>query len=169
MMRFLPVNRQLGATRLEIVVVVIIFTVLAGWLLHTMRFYQELAEKTSVEATAMNMRSGLRLKIADLIVKGKVEQQSLFAQKNPVQFLEHLPAGYLGEMKTPGILPPGSWYFDQNTSELVYIPKLSSNLLIEHASGSVNRESIRWQIRQSEAAGGFSFVDVELLTAYKWF
>lgn len=162
-------NNQTGASRLEIVVLVFILTILAGWLLHTMRFYQELAEKTSVEATAMNMRSGLRLKIADLIVKGKLEQQGEFAGKNPVQFLEHLPAGYLGEMKTPGLLPPGSWYFDQNTSELVYIPKMSSNLQVERGASVASGVSLRWQIRQDNASTGFSFVDVELVTGYKWF
>jgi hypothetical protein len=162
-------NQHAGASRLEIMVVVFILTIVAGWLLHTMRFYQELAEKTSVEATAMNMRSGLRLKIAELIVKGNLEQQSQFAKKNPVQFLEHLPAGYLGEMKTPGILPPGSWYFDQNSSELVYIPKLSSNLLIETGTSVANGISLRWQIRQPDGSSGFSFVDVELVTSYKWF
>ena len=162
-------HRQTGASRLEIGVVIFILTIVAGWLLHTMHFYQELAEKTSVEATAMNMRSGLRLKIADLIVKGNLEQQREFAKTNPVQFLEHLPAGYLGEMKTPGILPPGSWYFDQNSAELVYIPKLSSNLLIETPASVANGISLRWQIRQANISSGFSFVDVELVTSYKWF
>ncbi|MFZ2268424.1 MAG: hypothetical protein WAV95_12695 [Azonexus sp.] len=158
---------QRGATRLEIFVVLIIAAILSSWLLHTLRFYEELTEKTVVESTIVNLRSGLRFKIADLIIKGRGEQQQSLAGANPVSLLEHPPKGYLGEMRGPGNLPPGSWYYEQDRSELVYIPNLRANLsLAEGAQPEVLR--LRWQLKAGEEGGGHS-VDIELLTPYHWF
>jgi len=158
---------QCGATRLEIFVVLIIVAVLATWMLHTLRFYEELTEKTVVESTIVNLRSGLRMKIADLIIRGRAEQQQALAGANPVDLLEHPPKGYLGEMRGPGNLPPGSWYYEQDRSELVYIPNLRANLVLaEGAQPEVLR--LRWQLKAGGGGGGHS-VDIELLTPYHWF
>jgi hypothetical protein len=161
---------QCGATRLEIFVVLIIVGVVAVWMLHTLRFYEELTEKTVVESTIINLRSGLRFKIADLIIKGAGDKQGALANSNPVQFLEHPPKGYLGEMRTPGNLPRGSWYYEQDRSELIYIPNLKANLsLLDGSQPEVPR--LRWQLkaeRGGEGEAGLQ-VDIELLTPYNWF
>lgn len=158
---------QLGASRLELVVVAVIFAILAAWLTHTLSFYQELSEKTVVETTAMNMRTGLRFKIADLILKGEAGKQHNLARLNPVQFLEKPPVGYLGEMRTPGNLPPGSWYYEQDSAELVYIPRLKANLTMVEGNGP--QVGLRWQVKVVEGEVGVQSVDVELLTPYNWF
>lgn len=158
--------RQLGASRLELLLVVIIISLLAGWLLHTLRFYQELTEKTVIESTIVNLRSGLRLKIAELIIKGEGERQLALAHSNPVQLLEQPPRGYLGEMRQPGKLPPGSWYYEQDRAELVYIPNLTANLTLADGSQATN---LRWQLRANKGGVGELAVDIELLTPYNWF
>lgn len=162
------VSGQNGATRLEVVLVVVILTVLAGWLLHTMRFYQELTEKTVVENTILNLRSGLRFRIADLIIKGEAEKQAALARSNPVNFAERPPAGYLGEMRGPGNLPPGSWYYEQDSAELVYIPILHSHLFVTD-SRQPESPALRWQVRPSQGGGAGVAVDIESLTPYNWF
>lgn len=161
-------NRQQGASKLELAVASIILAVLASWLLHTFRFYQELAEKTAVETVAMNFRTGLRFKIAELIIKGEADKQRMLVRQNPVQFLEEIPKGYMGELRSPGNLPRGSWYFDQAKSDLIYIPHLESNLRLlgQAAEGGL---ALRWQIKMVGKEEGLQLVDVELLTPYRWF
>lgn len=161
-------HAQSGATRLEVVVVVIILSLLAGWLLHTMRFYQELTEKIVVENSILNLRSGLRYKVADLIIKGEAEKQAALANTNPVLLAERPPAGYIGEMRGPRNLPPGSWYYEQDRAELVYIPKLHSYLLVTDGQQAEN-PLLRWQIRPGGGGGAGVAVDIELLTPYDWF
>jgi len=161
-------RRQSGATRLEIIVVVIILSLLAGWLLHTMRFYQELTEKTVVENSILNLRSGLRFRVADLIIRGEAEKQAALARTNPVLLAERPPAGYIGEMRGAGNLPPGSWYYEQDRAELVYIPKLNGHLLLRDSRQPEN-PVLRWQIKPSGGGGAGVAVDIELLTPYDWF
>jgi len=160
--------RQSGATRLEVIVAVIILSLLAGWLLHTMRFYQELTEKTVVENSILNLRSGLRFRVADLIIRGEAEKQATLARTNPVLLAERPPAGYFGEVRGPGNLPPGSWYYEQDRAELVYIPKLHSHLLVTD-SRQPESPVLRWQIRPGGGGGAGVAVDIELLTPYDWF
>lgn len=155
-----------GASKLELVLVCLMLSTLSFWLLHTFRFYQELTEKTVVESTIVNARSGLRLKIADLIIKETGDMQLKLEKTNPVLFLDMPPRGYLGEMRAPGNLPPGSWYFDQDKAELVYIPDLIANLDIEGKGQKSPR--LRWQIRANKGSV-VQMVDVELLTPYEWF
>ena len=157
-----------GASKLELVVVTIILVVLSAWLVHTMRFYQELTEKTVIESTISNLRSGLRFKIADLILKGTAEKQAGLARSNPVLYAESPPKGYLGEMRAPGDLPPGSWYYEQDKAELVYIPVLKSNLSLADGSQPA-RLRLRWQIKSAGGELGGVSVDIELLTPYQWF
>lgn len=160
--------RERGATRLELIVVALIVSLLAVWLLHTMRFYQELTEKTVVENTIINLRSGLRFKIADLILKGAPERQGELAESNPVVHAEMPPKGYLGEMRAPRDLPPGSWYYEQDRAELVYIPVLKNYLSL--ADGTPPEKlRLRWQIRKAGKEAGALAVDIELLTPYVWF
>lgn len=160
--------QHIGATRLELILVVLLIALISGWLLHTLKFYQEVTEKTVVESTVANMRSGLRFKIADLMLKGNAAAQSELAGTNPVQYLESPPAGYLGELRSPGSLPPGSWYFDQDKREVVYIPALKRHLQHEAYSTTGNAR-LRWQIRAEGNEGGGAWVEVKLLTPYQWF
>lgn len=161
-------DNQRGATKVELVVVTIIISLLSIWLLHTLRFYQELTEKTVVESTIVNLRSGLRFKIADLIIKGTPERQSELLKTNPMTFLNSPPNGYMGEMRAPKNVPAGAWYYEQDKGELVYIPKMSSHLdLVDGSQPETYR--LRWQIRMNEENKGAPFLDVVALSPFVWF
>lgn len=163
-----PSRRELGATRLEMIVVTLIVIVLAVWLLHTLRFYQELTEKTVVENTIVNLRSGLRFRIADLILKGTPERQADLTESNPMVFAEAPPKGYLGEMRAPRDLPPGSWFYEQDRAELVYIPVLKNNLSLVDGT-QPEKLRLRWQIKKAGKEAGAMAIDIVLLTPYTWF
>ena len=85
-------RRQRGFTIFELVVVMVIASVLAIILLNRLWYYQEVAEKAAMEMTVMNMRSGLRLRIADLMMQGRMNEMAQLVQENPINWLETLPA-----------------------------------------------------------------------------
>lgn len=161
-------NRQRGATKVELVVVTIIVSVLCVWLLHTLRFYQELTEKTVVESTIVNLRSGLRFKIADLIIKGTPERQTELLKTNPIALLDSPPNGYMGEMRTPKNVPPGTWYYEQDKGELVYIPKMSTHLALTDGT-QPDMFRLRWQIRMNDENKGAPYLDVVAMNPFVWF
>lgn len=116
-------RRQPGMTWLEFAVIAVLLSVLAGTLLLALQRTQALAEQATVELTIMNMRSGLRLRIAELIVAGREAEIGQLVDGNPVQWLQRPPAGYLGEAASAAALdeiPRGSWYFDRLRRELVF-------------------------------------------------
>jgi len=64
-------RKSAGATLLEFAVAASVLGVLAFVLLDRMTYYQALAEKTTVEMTVINMRSGLRYKVAEMLMHGR--------------------------------------------------------------------------------------------------
>ena len=114
--------RQRGFTIFELVVVMVIASVLAIILLNRLLYYQEIAEKTAMDMTVMNMRSGLRLRVAELMMQDRMNEASQLLQENPITWLETLPPNYKGKMadSKQTALIPGNWYFDTGRQELVY-------------------------------------------------
>lgn len=51
--------RQRGFTLLELVLVIIIFSLLVGVYLRSVRHYQEIAEQATVSLTLSNIRTGM--------------------------------------------------------------------------------------------------------------
>ena len=84
-------------------------------------YYQEYAEKTAMEMTVANMRTGLRYKIADLIVSSRLSEIPTLADENPVNWLAERPVNYLGEFDSlPREGTSGKWFYDKRNRELVY-------------------------------------------------
>lgn len=112
---------QAGRSLLEFAVAAALLAVLAALLLQALLRYQEVAEKTAVEMTVMNMKSGLRYRIAELILAGRTKEIAGLAGSNPVGWLAHPPEGYLGETDAvDSPQAPGTWRFETATRELVY-------------------------------------------------
>ena len=129
---------------------------------------KEITEKVVVETTIVNIRSGLRFRIAELLLAGAGGQQATLAGSNPINYAERPPPGYLGELRKPGKLPPGSWYYEQDRAELVYIPILTANLTLDGRPAG-DDAGLRWQIAKISGEAGVVEVDIRLLTPYRWF
>ena len=71
----------------ELVVVIVITSVIVITLLNRFLYYQEMAEKSVMEMTVMNMRSGLRLRIAELIMQDRMSEAGRLLQENPITWL----------------------------------------------------------------------------------
>lgn len=115
-------KRTHRASRLELLVAAVLIAIVAALLLERLTRYQEYAEKAVMEATIAHMRSGLRVRVAELIIAGSLAQLQQVRQENPVGWLETPPANYLGEIPAAAAAP-GNWYFDRDARELVYRPR----------------------------------------------
>lgn len=165
--------QQRGLTRFEFAVVAILLAILLGTYLRAVRYYQEQAEAVSVRLTISHIQVGFAQEWAERISKGNNRQGVVeLVGANPVRWLEYPPPNYLGEMKTPKVerLDPGSWFFDLNRKELVYLPRLSSHL---EQSGSADTKVLRWTLRlaQNPKPKDPEFGDLTLVPVYpyQWF
>ncbi len=110
-----------GASLLEFFAALAVIGVIASVLLHRMLYLQEVAEMTAMELTVAHMRTGLRYKTADLLMRDKVSGIASLADENPISWLETHPQNYLGEFDgAPDTDLRGKWYFDRTRRELVY-------------------------------------------------
>lgn len=169
---------QAGFSLLELAVVAILFGILAAALLNRLSYYQEAAEKARAEYTISAMKSGLRHRMAELLIAGRAQEFHLLANGNPMDWMERKPDNYAGVVTVTAAekVAAGRWYFDADARELVYLPHhaahfrpdakgrkqirlrtvLKSNFASEGGEGA---ESMR-------ATGG---VALELVEAYFWF
>lgn len=145
-----------------------------GVLLERALYYQEYAEKTAMESTAENIRTGLRYKVADLILANRVPEIPTLADENPMNWLAERPPNYLGELDSaPADEPFGQWYFDRRNHELVYTVNNR-----RHFSPSAYRDfSVRYRamrvstgaVTDSSPNVAGTWVRMVLVAEYGWF
>ena len=123
--------RQTGITRFELLNSIFIICVLAVVLLHQLLRYQDLAKTAVMEMTVTNMRSGLRLRVAELMMANRSDEISKLVGQNPVQWLQAPPSNYRGiaAIADRRTLQRESWYFDPERHELFHLLPSSNNLL----------------------------------------
>lgn len=118
----------------------------------------------------MNMRSGLRLRIADLMTQGKMGETVQLLQENPVTWLESPPPNYMGKVsgQKSAEMIPGNWYFDTGQQELLY--RVQHNRFLKSDTDGEN--IIRFRVtavqypRQGGKAEGITLAPI---TPYHWF
>jgi hypothetical protein len=123
--------RALGFSRFESMVVITLIAILMGALLQRLLFLEEVAEKTAMETTVVNIRTGLRYKVITLMIAGRTQDLPQLLDQNPIHWLENPPINYLGEFNSladTDILP-GNWYFDVLTKRLSYRLNLDAHFV----------------------------------------
>ena len=117
-------SREHGSGLFEFFIAAGVISLIAVLLLDRLLTYQEYAERAAMELTVVNMRSGLRLHVAELMTQDRLHEVGKLVNENPVRWLETPPPNYLGELAHPApkTLPQENWYFDTTTRELVYLP-----------------------------------------------
>lgn len=160
--------RQAGLSLLEFMVAASILAVFAGLLLNRLHYYQEMAEKTNMEATVKALQSGLRFEMARALMAGEEIDYQRLARENPMNWLERKPPNYQGEFRSDaGALARGAWYFDALNRELVYLPALDGHFVPDRA-GQVR---IRYRVELLAGRNGADIATVQLkeVEAYSWF
>ncbi len=165
-------KKQTGGTLLELAVAGIVIGIIATVFLGYMLRYQEVAEKTVMETTVINMRTGLKWRIAELMVQDKMRDLAVVAQENPINWLAAAPSNYLGEFDNPApeSLQPGSWYYDNGRRQLVYLPDRSYHL----KPGPDGEKIIRFRVTakthpgENGAPARVEGVTLSLVIPYDW-
>jgi general secretion pathway protein G len=158
-----------GFSLLELCAVIAVIVSLAALLLDRLLYYQELSEKTAVDLTLLNIRSGVRHQLADKMIRGRETELEQVLLANPVNWLERPPAGYTGEVAASRVrsLQPGSWFYDVERRELGYVPKLDSHLAFVESEA---QGTLRWHIRGVRSKnGGVEDLSLVAVTRYSWF
>lgn len=169
------IRRESGISKYEFLIRVTVVGLLAAFLLERFLYYQEYTEKTVMEATVINMRSGMRLRIAELMTENRSSEIGDLLKQNPIAWLERPPANYLGAFKTADLPEPAKdgWYFDIDKRELVY--RLRLHRFFEGEGGEYPVVRFRVAAKTgdvkegSNAATRTEGVEIVMLNRYKWF
>ena len=123
----------------------------------------EQAEKTAVETTIMNLRSGLRLEKAHRIVAGRA--MAGLAGSNPLDLLQP-PAGNNTRVKILNLLNSQNsdkrWGLSSDNT-LYYSPNRVRHLKMQRTGAE---KTLAWQLRADQSGGQVELVSI---TPYLWF
>lgn len=163
------VQRQGGATRLELAVATILAALLAGVLLNCIISYQGESERVAAKQLIGSLRTALAVRSAKVISTTGEPGLLALAHQNPVSWLQQRPENYLGEYYSPQIedLPRGNWFFDRSATTLVYLPAahksfssgiqkvLTFKVKLVRVSGPVNA------VRQAKGSAGLVLEEID--------
>jgi len=170
---FLRRWRQNGAGQLELVVSIVLFAIFVTVFLERTLYYKEYAEMTAMEMTVANMRSGLRYKVADLIMNNRMSEIATLADENPMTWLSSSPENYLGEYDSaPGAVAQGKWYYDRTAHELVYtlnhwrhfVPSGCEDFTVRYRCMPIKPD----QKRDAKGVSPQTWVTLVQLQGYRW-
>jgi len=116
-------SRIRGFSLLEMVVVIVLIAVMAGFLLVRVLPLIGQAERVAFFHTTVQIQNALLLEAAERIARGESASLSSLAGTNPMELLLEPPGNYLGARRSSDqSLPRRSWYFDTDENLLVYRP-----------------------------------------------
>jgi general secretion pathway protein G len=152
-------------------VALIVISVLAAVLLSRLGYYKEMLEKAAMESTLRNVKTGLQVQLAELIISNRQAQAARLEREDPFRWLEEKPSNYAGDYRNPP--DGGTWYFDAGTHELVYVVNTGSRLEIDTGA---DPKQIRFRARllknrlnlfgnEVESVAGVSLLPVQ---PYRW-
>jgi general secretion pathway protein G len=86
-----------------------------------MLFYMELAERSAMEVTVMNVNSALAVRSAQAMLTG----HAMPADADPFELVGFGPPNFLGALTSPDLasVQRGVWLFDADRKELLYLPR----------------------------------------------
>jgi len=122
-------HREAGFSAFELAVSIIVISVLAAVLLNRLGYYQEMAEKAKMESELRTIKTGLQIRLAELIVTNRQGEAAKLESEDPIRWLDEKPSNYGGSYRTPP--DTGTWYFDANERQLVYVVNSGSRLNLD--------------------------------------
>ena len=167
-------RRSAGFSLLEFAVVSIVLSLVSLFFFDRLLTYQEMAEKTAAEITAINMRTGLRYRVAEMLLHHQESKIAGLVGGNPVKWLDTLPPNYSGEISAPKWedIPPGNWYFDVKEREIFYRVKKGRYFVPGPSGRQMLRFRITASLKPAESDASILLaegVTLTLVEQYKWF
>ena len=150
---------------------IVIFSVLAAVLLDRFSHYQELAEKAAMESMVRGIKTGLQIRLAELIIENRQAEAGVLESEDPVRWLESKPANYGGAYPEQPL--PGTWYFDSRERHLVYVVNTGNRLEIDTSTGGkqirfraqLQRDRVKTSVGAVESVTG---VALNPVWPYRW-
>ena len=138
-------SRARGFSLLELVVVIVLIGVLLGVAIERLLVLKAQAERAAMETVLGSVRSGITIRMAELIAKNRTREIADLVDANPMSVLAELPPNYLGDLfgPNPEVLQPGMWYFDTRERTLCYL--VESTEYFQAGGGGVPRARFRVQ------------------------
>ena len=159
-------RRQYGVSLLEtllVVALVLVFVLLASQRIMELR---HAAERVGVQRTIATLQSALGTQMGVLVLQRGPEALPALHLSNPVALLDPPPPNDLGEHEgPPEPLPPGSWYFDRGTRELVYRVRYPEQY---HSEDWQQPQWLRLQLRAHQHDGALQRISLDVLHPYRW-
>lgn len=151
-------------------IALLLVAVLVGVFLDRALYYRELAEKSAMEQVALDLRSSVNLRVAELVLENRFADLLPLADQNPMDLLAGKPRNYLGVLSGGGVqeVVGGNWYFDITSKEVVYFVD-SGRYFVPNDQG---RKRAAWRVRLVQGAGGAAapqWARLELVRPYRWF
>ena len=115
-----PRPRSTGLTRLELVVVLLLVSVLASLAAGYAYRLDVRYEKASLEYAINHLRAAVVLEYARLAMSGDLDRLPELAGADPMRFLEQPLPGYLGQRRSEAVTETGVWFFDPVQGQLIY-------------------------------------------------
>lgn len=151
-------------------IALLLVSVLIGVFLDRALYYRELAEKSAMEQVALDLRSSVNLRVAELALENRFAELGALPALNPMDLLAGKPQNYLGVPNDPqpANSAPGNWYFDKRSKEVVYCVDLGRYF----TPGESGRPCVSWHVvlvPGTDAASAPQWARFELVKPYRWF
>ena len=164
------VDRIRGFSLTELVVSLTLAALLVGVFLERALYYRELAEKSAMEQVALDLRSSVNLRVAELVLENRFSELVVLRSQNPMDLLVRKPQNYLGVLKGAGVqeVVTGNWYFDNTSKEVVYYVDSGQYF----APDDQGRMRVAWRVKLVQGEGGAAapqWARLELVQPYRWF
>lgn len=116
---------QRGISLLELTVSFTVIVALMWVFAERVRDYVRISEQTAVRQTLATLRTAMNMEVIRLAGAGDLRGVEALTGQNPVRWLAQPPDGYLGEIsgRQTESAPGGSWYFETDRKQLVYVPR----------------------------------------------
>lgn len=163
--------RQRGFNLFELVVALALIAALAAVLLNRLAYYQEMAEKAAMDSTLRVLKTGLQIRLAELIIGNRQGEAAALEMEDPMRWLDPPPVNYAGAYREPPNF--GKWYFDAKARQLVYVVSQGNRLEL---AASADSQQIRFRTQllkdRVNVAGGavesVTGVTLTPVTPYRW-
>jgi hypothetical protein len=145
-------------TRLEAGLYGAVAAALIAFMLHELLDLMELAERSAMERTVITVNSSLNTLEALELARGRPRSADP-RKANPFELAKTWPSNFRGDSAGLTTAAAGSWVYDSERSEIIYLPRLSRRLQVEGG-----QEGLHFSL--ADAGGGrLRLVPV---TRYRW-
>ena len=160
---------------MEVLIATTVIGIFAAILLNRLAYYQERAEKANMELVISSVKSALRMRLANMMIRGHATRYGDLADDNPMDWLEQVPGNYRGHLAPSWRQEElqGNWFFDPASRTLVYWVKHGEHFRPD----SSNQKKVRIEVnliyqydsQMAREVAPIIGAQVQLVEPYQWF